>query len=365
MDEQMETVNVNLGERSYPVLIGKGILSELGPQLDKHSLAPNLMVVTTDDVWAPYGKEVEESLISSGFTPYIKKVDPPGEHNKSQERLGELYDFFLEKRLERRSAVIAVGGGVIGDLAGFLAATVLRGVPFVQVPTTLLAQVDSSVGGKVGINHDLGKNLIGAFYQPILVLADIKTLDTLPDDELRAGLAEVVKYGVIADEDFFQFLEQNVEAILKQDESAISRIIKRSCEIKAQVVADDEREGGLRAILNYGHTVGHAIEALSNFKCRHGEAVAWGMVYAALLSQEMGLGDSVARQSELLHRFGLLQKMPEIEPKTAINAMFHDKKVKNRALRFVLTEKIGSAKISDKVSTDIVEKVLNINPLAI
>lgn len=361
----METVNVNLGERSYPILIGKGILSELGPQLKNHDLAQTLAVVTNPEIQALYGDKIEKSLVDSGFTPHFMVV-PAGEEAKSLDQAGTLYTSFLEKRLERRSAVIALGGGVIGDLAGFLAATVLRGVPFVQVPTTLLAQVDSSVGGKVGINHPIGKNLIGAFYQPLLVLADIKTLDTLPDDELRAGLAEVVKHGVIADEDFFKFLEENTKAILDLDESAISHVVRRSCEIKAKIVSADEREGGIRAILNYGHTIGHAIEALTGYgHYKHGEAVAWGMVYAALLSQDMGLDDSVARQRDLLSRFGLLQKIPEIEPKSAINALFYDKKVKNSRLRFILTEKIGSAKISDKVSTDIVEKVLKINPLGI
>jgi 3-dehydroquinate synthase len=362
----METVNVNLGAYSYPILIGRGILSELGSRLKKHPLARTIAVVTNPDIEALYGDIVRESLADSGFTPHFLVV-PAGEETKSLKQAGELYDFFLEKKLERRSAVVALGGGVIGDLAGFMAATVLRGVPFVQVPTTLLAQVDSSVGGKVGINHPLGKNLIGAFYQPILVLADTETLRSLPEEEFRAGLAEVVKYGIIADKSFFEFLQSHVDDILNLDESALIKVIRRSCEIKAQVVSADEREGGLRAVLNYGHTIGHAIEALTGYgRYKHGEAVAWGMVYAALLSKETGLADTVSRQRNLLTRFGLLgAPIPKLNPEKVIHAMFHDKKVADSQLRFVLTEKIGNATIDHGVSIDIVEKILKINPLQV
>jgi 3-dehydroquinate synthase len=359
----METVNVNLEARSYPILIGKGILSDLGPQLRKQPLTQALAVVTNPEIQNLYGDIVRKSLVDSGFTPHFFVV-PTGEETKSLEWAGKLYDFFLEKKLERKSAVIALGGGVVGDLAGFLAATILRGVPFVQVPTTLLAQVDSSVGGKVGINHPLGKNLIGAFHQPILVLADIDTLRSLPGEEFHAGLAEVVKYGIIADEEFFGFLEKHADEILDLEESVLLRIIHRSCEIKAKVVSADEREAGLRAILNYGHTIGHAIEFLAGYgRYKHGEAVAFGMVYAALLAREIGMSDTVTRQRDLLQRFGLLGNPPELDSDKVINALSHDKKVIDSHLRFVLTEKIGGVTISDEVSIDIVEKVLNINLL--
>lgn len=359
----METVKVNLGERSYPILIGEGILSELGPQLKQQPLSRTLAVITSPNIQELYGDIVEKSLVDSGFTPHLLSV-PPGEETKSLEWAAKLYTSFLEKKLERKSAIIALGGGVIGDLAGFIAATVLRGVPFIQVPTTLLAQVDSSVGGKVGINHPLGKNLIGAFYQPMLVVTDIGTLRTLPRNEFRAGLAEVVKYGVIADAEFFRYLQENTTEILNQEEKPLLQLIRRSCEIKAQVVSADEREGGIRAILNYGHTIGHAIETLSGYgHYKHGEAVAFGMVYAAFISREMGYADTIDSQRELLTRLGLLLNPPELNPEKAIQALFHDKKVIDSRLRFVLTEKIGNATISDDVALDIVDKVLKINPL--
>jgi 3-dehydroquinate synthase len=359
----METVKVNLGERSYPILIGEGILSELGPQLKQHSLSRSLAIITNPDIKDLYGDIVVKSLVDSGFTPHFLIV-PAGEETKSLEWAGKLYTSFLKKKLERKSAIIALGGGVIGDLSGFIAATVLRGVPFIQVPTTLLAQVDSSVGGKVGINHPLGKNLIGAFYQPMLVMADIGTLRTLPRKEFCAGLAEVVKYGVIADAEFFKFLQENTKEILNLEEKPLLHLIRRSCEIKAQVVSADEREGGVRAILNYGHTIGHAIETLTGYgSYKHGEAVAFGMVYAAFISREIGYADTINFQRDLLTRFGLLINPPELHPEKVMHVLSHDKKVVDSRLRFVLTEKIGSATISGEVSIDIVDKALRINPL--
>jgi len=333
------------GDRSYDVVIERGLLDTVGRRIAALGLgARRCAVITNPTVGALYLERLTASLGAAGITSITVNI-PDGESYKNLAEISRVYDRLLTERLERNSPVIALGGGVIGDMAGFVAATYLRGVPFVQLPTTLLAQVDSSVGGKTGVNHELGKNLIGAFYQPRAVYIDPSLLATLDARELRAGLAEVVKYGVIWDESFLSFLENNTGQLLSLDSEAISSAIERSCTIKAEVVGEDEREAGLRAILNYGHTFGHAIEALTGYKeFRHGEAVSIGMVMAAELSAALGLTDAAlaVRIERLLTALGLPVKMPsDIGMDKFIAALSLDKKVKDGALRFILPERAG------------------------
>ncbi|MCP4645239.1 MAG: 3-dehydroquinate synthase, partial [bacterium] len=274
----METITVGLGERSYPIIIGEGALAELPGVLESLDAKGTAAVVTDSNVGPLYGQQVEDLVRQAGLDCALC-VFPAGEDQKRLTHIESLCGQFLEAGMDRSSVVIALGGGVVGDMAGFAAASFMRGVRFVQIATTIVAQVDSSVGGKTGVNHPLGKNTIGAFHQPSAVLTDLTLLKTLPDREVRAGLAEALKHGVIADADLFAYMETHAEAILKKDLAALHVPVKRSCEIKAQVVAEDELEHGLRAILNYGHTLGHAIEALAGYgTVRHGEAIAIGMV---------------------------------------------------------------------------------------
>lgn len=339
----LEVVRVELGERSYPIEIGKAILGELGPCLRGLDFSKKVSIITNPMVSNLYSKTVMEGLKKSGFEPAINEI-PDGEEYKTLLWVSRLYDELLSYRLERRSPVVALGGGVIGDIAGFVAATYMRGIPYIQVPTTLLAQVDSSVGGKTGVNHILGKNMIGAFYQPSLVWIDIKTLGTLPGRELVAGISEVIKYGAIADSEFFGYLEKNMERVLSLDELALTHVIKRSCEIKADIVSRDERERGLRSILNFGHTIGHALETLTNYTTyRHGEAVAIGMLYEARISHRMGVCDKdvVSRINDLIKKAGLPTTLPEIAPDKIIEAMEIDKKVRDEGVMILLPESIG------------------------
>jgi 3-dehydroquinate synthase len=285
------------------------------------------------------------------YEPRVAEV-PDGEAYKSLNWASRLYDIMVEHRMDRRSPVIALGGGVIGDLTGFVAATYMRGVPFIQVPTSLLAQVDASVGGKVAVDHPRGKNLIGAFYQPELVLISLDTLRTLSDRELRAGLAEVIKYGVIADEALFVYLERHIERVLARDEDALAHLVARSCEIKAEVVAGDEREQGRRAMLNFGHTTGHALEAhLGYGSLLHGEAVAIGMLAAARLAERMGMLDAapVERIRNLVERTGLPVFCGNMDIEAVMNLMQHDKKAVGGRLRFVLPTRIGEVILRDDV----------------
>ena len=287
----METLTVNLGERSYPIHLGATILERTGELLHQAGLRGKVAVITNPTVAQLYLDAVHEALLHAGFevTPILL---PDGEEHKNLRSLATVYDRLIAERFERKSCLLALGGGVIGDLAGFAAATYLRGVPYVQVPTTLLAQVDSSVGGKTAVNHESGKNLIGAFYQPKLVLIDVDVLRSLPRRELVAGLAEVIKYGVIEHPDLFQLLEQKVEELVKLDRELLSRIIRISCSIKARVVEADEREDDQRAVLNFGHTIGHALEAATGYRqFLHGEAIGVGMVKAAALSVQQGFCD--------------------------------------------------------------------------
>lgn len=343
----MQTLTVDLGDRSYPIHVGRGLLGRAELILP-HLPTKRVAVVTNTTVGPLYLSTLQGTLEGAGVS-VLPIVLPDGEQYKNAETLGRIYDALLEARMERKGTLIALGGGVIGDLTGFAAATYLRGVPFVQIPTTLLAQVDSSVGGKTGINHPLGKNMIGAFYQPRLVLADTDTLNTLPDRELAAGLAEVIKYGLIRDAEFFTWLEAHMEDLIRRDPDALTFAILRSCRNKAEVVAADEREGGIRAILNLGHTFGHAIEAgLGYGVWLHGEAVAAGMVLAADLSRRLGwlTAEDVERVRSLLRRARLPDTAPDLGVERYRALMGLDKKVEGGRVRFVLLKRVGEAVVT-------------------
>lgn len=339
----MEHVDVGLGERSYRIGIGTALIGSLGDTCRSLGLGRTVAVITNTTVGPLYGDMVRDSLAAAGFSVHVVTV-PDGEEYKNLETLNHIYDALISSGLDRGSFIVALGGGVVGDMAGFAAATYLRGIPFVQVPTTLLAQVDSSVGGKTGVNHPLGKNLIGAFHQPRHVLIDLDTLDTLPAREYAAGLAEVVKYGAVLDGEFFSLLEESRDRILKRDKEALRAIVSRSCAIKARVVAADEREAGMRAVLNYGHTLGHAVEALTGFKkFLHGEAVAMGMVQAARISEARDLAsrEDTERLAALLTGLGLPVELPAFPLADYLESMMHDKKVRDGGLTFVLNRGIG------------------------
>jgi 3-dehydroquinate synthase len=343
----MKTLHLDLGERSYPIYIGAGLLdrSEL---LLRHIAASRVAIVTNATVAPLYLSRVRAHLAS--FQP-VEVVLPDGEQYKTLEVLNRVFDALLSARCDRRTTIVALGGGVIGDMAGFAAACYQRGVPFIQVPTTLLAQVDSSVGGKTGVNHPLGKNMIGAFYQPRAVIIDTDTLNTLPDRELSAGLAEVIKYGLIRDAGFFAWLESNMDRLLGRDTEALAYAIHRSCRNKAEVVAADERESGLRATLNLGHTFGHAIETgLGYGNWLHGEAIAAGMVMAADLSHRLEwlTAADVVRVEKLIQRARLPMRAPAtLAPARFLELMAVDKKVLDGRLRLVLLKRLGEAVITD------------------
>jgi 3-dehydroquinate synthase len=348
----METVRVELVERSYDIVIGNGLLDDVGARLKTYGPSPKAAIVSNPTVFALYGERVTDSIKKAGFD-LEHVIIPDGEEYKNLETLKRIYDELLKQRLDRKSALIALGGGVVGDITGLAAATYMRGISYVQIPTTLLAQVDSSVGGKTGVDHKLGKNMIGAFWQPGLVLIDPATLKTLPKKQLLAGLAEVIKYGVIYDSELFEFLEANRERIFNLDDKAITYIIRRSCEIKAEVVSKDERESGLRAILNYGHTIGHAIETATGYtRYLHGEAVAIGMHLEAKLSQLLkGIDDGqVFRIKALIDSYGLPSEIPvDINRDDIISSMQLDKKAVAGKLKFILPESIGAVKIREDI----------------
>ena len=359
----VESLTVSLGERSYPIFVGDVGFSD--PAKLAEGLAPylkgNQVAIITNETIAPLYLQQVQSALSN------RQVDvfqmPDGESYKSLDTYTQVMDFLLEKKHNRSTCLIALGGGVVGDLCGFVAATFQRGVDFIQIPTTLLSQVDSSVGGKTAVNHPAGKNMIGAFYQPLAVFADISVLETLPDREYAAGLAEVVKYGIIYDADFFAWLEANAPALVQREKYALTHIITRSCEVKAAVVSEDEREGGRRAILNYGHTFGHAIEKLLGYgRLLHGEAVSIGMVMAARLSVEfsgLALADS-QRIEKLLQQLNLpvTLKGLELNAEAMIDAMGMDKKVVDGELRFVVADQMGSVRVASHVSVSALEKTL-------
>ena len=358
----MRIVQVPLGNRSYVIKVGGSLLSRLGAECAQLKLGQRCAVITDTNVARHFAKAAVKSLAASGFKPVLITV-PAGEKSKRLAVVEKCYDQLAAHRLERKSFIVALGGGVVGDLAGFVAATYLRGIPFVQVPTSLLAQVDSSVGGKTGVNLTAGKNLVGAFYQPRLVLCDLDTLAKLPRREYVSGLAEVVKYGVIYDAVLFAQLERHLPKLLQRDAATLAAVVARCCEIKAAVVGEDETESGLRAILNFGHTIGHAIENSSGYgKFLHGEAIAIGQVAAAKLSQKiLGLpSDDVARIEKLFVQAGLPVeiKVNAARRKKLFAAMLLDKKVSGGEVKFVLAEKIGKVKFGCRVATKAINGVL-------
>ncbi len=340
-------VPVSLGDRSYEVLIQPKALTQIGSVLQDLGLSGRVGIVTNPVVKELYGQVVHRALKRAGFSPFLIVI-PDGEQAKSMSWLSKILDALVTHRCERQDVVLALGGGVVGDVAGFAASVYLRGVQFVQVPTTLVAQVDSSVGGKTGINHSLGKNLIGAFYQPRVVIIDPEALQTLPKREWVAGLAEVIKYGMIADSQFFEYLERHIEGLRAQAEEVIPGVIRRCCEIKAEVVGGDERESGRRRILNYGHTVGHALETWGHYKkWIHGEAVGIGMVQEAAIAQYLGMCNKevVERQRDLIQDVGLPIAMPSMNFQELWGAMQHDKKVVKGQINCVVPKRIGEVQV--------------------
>ena len=342
-----ERLQIDLGDRSYPILIGPALLDDDATWADLPK-ASTALIVTNTTVDPLYGDRLRAAL-ARRYAKVHTVVLPDGEAHKTWETLNLIFDGLLSHEADRKTVLFALGGGVVGDMTGFAAASYMRGVPFVQVPTTLLSQVDSSVGGKTGINHPLGKNMIGAFYQPQRVVCDLSTLDTLPPREMAAVLAEVIKYGPIADMAFLDWIEAHIDALVARDTAALTHAVRRSCEIKAWVVSQDERESGLRAILNFGHTFGHVIEAGMGYGAwLHGEAVGCGMVMAATLSQRLGLVDAVfvARLTRLVQRAGLPVRAPRLAADNAaryLGLMRVDKKAEAGEIRFVVIDGPGKA----------------------
>jgi len=345
MDPNVQRIDVNLGKRSYPIFIGAGTL-RLRAEFDRAIPARDVLLVTNTTVGPLYAAKVAAALEPRRC---IQLELPDGETHKTLANVSRMLDVLVANRFARDACVVALGGGVVGDMAGFAAACYQRGIAFVQIPTTLLSQVDSSVGGKTGVNHPGGKNLIGAFHQPVAVFADTDTLATLPDRELRAGLAEVIKYGLIVDKGFFDWLEANAAKLLSRDTAALTHAIKRSCEIKAEIVARDEHERGDRALLNLGHTFGHAIESATNYATwLHGEAVGAGMLLAADLSQRLGWvgAEDVARVERVLQLFGLRTDVSTLSGATLADKMKIDKKVAAGRIRLVLLKAIGKSVVT-------------------
>lgn len=359
--DNMKKVQVGLGERSYPILIDKGLIGLIGRDLQARNIAKRYGVISDDHVASLYGDALLKSLAAAGVAAEMFTF-PRGEASKNLETVGRLASRLAAANFDRKDSLIALGGGVTGDITGFLASIYMRGIPFVQVPTTLLAQVDSSVGGKTGVDIPEGKNLIGTFHQPRAVYIDTDALRTLPGEELLGGLAEVIKYGVIVDEAFFGFLEQHRNRILRLDDAVIPGMIARCCEIKAWVVEQDEREGDLRRILNFGHTIGHAIEAASDFSLIHGLAVAMGMAAVAALSVRTGHlpRQDADRIRGLLHAFGLPAAIPPELDRSRIKAYLRtDKKTVAGRVFFVLPTRIGEVVITDRVPEADIDAVLS------
>ena len=361
MTDSTQTVHVHLAERSYDIEIAAGNLDRAGPLLTERARVTHAVLITDENVEEPHAAEAAESLAAAGVEVDLMVVEP-GEATKSIDSAAALWEKLLAVGADRKSVVVAVGGGVVGDLAGFIAATYARGIRFFQVPTTLLAQVDSSVGGKVGINLPEAKNMVGAFLQPLGVLIDTATLETLDPREYRAGLGEVVKYGVILDAELFDYLEANVAGLLEADHDVLGHVIARCCRLKADVVEQDEREeSGLRAVLNYGHTFGHAFEALLGYgELLHGEAVAIGMLCASRLAERLGRVDAelTARQHKLLSALGLPTEVPRLDGDRILRSMMHDKKVQHGRLRFVLPDALGHVELVGDVDAEDVRAAL-------
>ncbi|MEW6358415.1 MAG: 3-dehydroquinate synthase [Planctomycetota bacterium] len=356
----MKVVHIDLGDRGYDIKIGRDLLHAVGADVVRLCKTRKAALVTDENVEPLYGPVVNGSLKAAGFH-IMAIVLPPGEDQKTLGSAERLYDEFIHFGMDRKSVVVALGGGVIGDLAGFVAATYMRGIPFVQAPTTLLAQVDSSVGGKTAVDHEHGKNLIGAFHQPIAVFIDTSVLRTLPTEEFRAGLVELIKHGFIRDEGLLRLIEENSDAVEALDPDIMTRAIARSVEIKAAVVEADEKEQDLRAILNYGHTVGHAIESLTDYtKYRHGEAVAVGMICAARIGRALGLltDEDVARHERILSRFGLPVRLDGEDVEKIMDQLYRDKKTVSGTLRLVVLDGIGNAVVRDDVPDDVIRKAV-------
>ncbi len=356
----MQRVDVELGERSYSLVIGSGIVDEIRAFVRQAEYSPHGMIVTDTNIAPLCAGQIAALLADAGVQAEIATI-PAGESSKSLTQANELFTRAIELGLDRRSPIFALGGGVVGDLAGFVAATYMRGVPFIQIPTSLLAQVDSSVGGKVAVNHPLGKNLIGAFYQPDAVFMELDFLKTLPAREIATGLGEIIKYGIIYDADFFAWLERHRTEVLALEPAAVAHMIARSCEIKADVVRQDEREGGLRRILNFGHTIAHAIEKETGYaRYRHGEAVAIGMAGAADISVQMGILPDVdrVRMNELSSAMGLPLSVDGVTADAMYEDLFHDKKTVGGRIHWVLADSIGKVSVHSDVPEEMVRKTL-------
>ncbi|SEJ09003.1 3-dehydroquinate synthase [Propionispira arboris] len=354
-------VMVDLGTESYEILIGTKLTENIRTFVLQASFSKTVLVISDNNVGTLYGNALLDLLKQAGFQAEIIFV-VPGESSKSLTVADGIYTKAIELGLDRKSPIVALGGGVVGDLAGFVAATYMRGVPFIQIPTSLLAQVDSSVGGKVAVNHRLGKNLIGAFYQPSAVFMDLDMLKTLPNREIYTGLAEIIKYGIIYDQDFFSYLDQHAKKILALESTVLAHIIHRSCEIKAEVVSQDEKESGLRIILNFGHTLAHAIESETNYEVyNHGEAVAIGMYGAARLSWKLGLIHStdVELVKNMLEKFHLPIKAQQCTVDGLFKSIFHDKKAVNGKVKWVLIESIGKVRTMTDIADDLVKEVMS------
>ncbi|MDD4923868.1 MAG: 3-dehydroquinate synthase [Dehalococcoidales bacterium] len=355
----MKSLNVELGNKSYDILIGSGLLDRTADLLCEAVFAKKYIIVTNPTVDKLFGNKVKENL-STRNLPLDLLTVPDGEKYKSLDSAGSLYEGLTACFAERGTPILALGGGVIGDLAGFVAATYMRGVPLIQIPTTLLAQVDSSIGGKVAVDHGKLKNKIGAFYQPHLVISDTDTLRTLPQKEFANGMAEVIKSAVIRDISFFIFIKENLTAIMKQGGDIIEDMVFRAAAIKASIVMQDERDTGLRNILNFGHTIGHAIESVSKFKISHGQAVAIGMIAEAKIARSMGTFEKYELEEleKLISHCGLPTRMPEIDRSSILRAMQHDKKIASGKIRFALPRNIGDVYLTDTVEPDIVREAM-------
>ncbi len=358
----MTKVKVELGKNSYEMSIGPGLLPRVGLWLKERNFSGKAVIITDTTVGGLYAEALERGLASAGFKVTVLEV-PPGEEQKTLANAGRLYQRMAEAFTERTSPVLALGGGVIGDLAGFVAATYMRGVPLVQVPTTLLAMADSSIGGKTAVDHADLKNMVGAFYQPSLVVADLDTLKNLPREELCNGMAEIIKHAAIKDRGLLDFLEENMERAMRLDTAVLENILEKNVRIKASVVAADEKESDLRRILNFGHTVGHAVEAVTDFRIKHGQAVAIGMVAAAKISRRLDMlneADAIKLEA-VIGQAGLPVKLPALnrdEKERLLDLIRHDKKVRDDKIIFVLLKSLGNAVISDKVSVGLIGEVL-------
>ncbi len=356
----MKIIAVSLTDKNYQIYIGSDLLRQFGYQLRQVVDGDRVVMVTNPVVKRLYSNLLKQSLINYGFGVTVLEI-PEGEEQKSLQNVSKLYSELSNCNAERSTPILALGGGIIGDLTGFVAATYLRGVPFIQIPTTLLAQVDSSIGGKVAVNYNQFKNKIGTFYQPKLVVSDIVTLRTLPAREFVSGMAEIIKHAVIWDKNLFDYIEENLDRIKAfNDNDVLEELVFRAIKIKAKIIEQDEKDLGLRNILNYGHTIGHAIETLSEFKLKHGEAVAIGMVAAGRISNKMGMlsKKDLYRMKDVLEKAGLVTKAPKVDIAQLIEIMKHDKKVLAGKIRFVLLNSIGNAIMSDVVPLSLVEEAL-------